>query len=182
MTRNKSAALAAAALLRTFRTENRNGKMELRAVPDFALHPESPAVRFHQMFRNRQSQAGASDFARARDVDAIKPFKDSWLVCYGNPDARIGNREDYFRVTGFRADHDLSAGWRVLNRAVDQTLQHFSQSPAIARNFRQFLSKIHGQPQILLDRARMRRFHAPCHELLRRQTPQFKPDPARIHL
>ena len=120
--------------------------MELRAVPDFALHPESPAVRFHQVFCDGKPQSGATDLSRPCHVDPVKAFKNSRLVRQRNPYARIGNREDYFRVMGFRANHDLTAGRRVLNRVIEQILQNLGQSPAIARNCRLVCSR-HGSPK-----------------------------------
>src|SRR5260221_13994049 len=44
------------------RIENRHGKMKFRALPDFAFHPDAPAVPFHQVLGDRESQSGAAHF------------------------------------------------------------------------------------------------------------------------
>ncbi len=69
----------------------RNGKMELRALPNFALHPQPPAVYFHQMLGNRQTKPRASNLAGPRHVHAIKPLKNPRLIGLGNANAGIGN-------------------------------------------------------------------------------------------
>src|SRR5579871_5290844 len=71
---------------RPLRIENRHRKMKLRALSDFAVDPNLPAVNFDEMLRNRQAQSCAAGFSRTRCVHAIKPLKDPRLIRLRNPD------------------------------------------------------------------------------------------------
>src|SRR2546430_2165632 len=116
---NNSAAVGGRiAIRRSFVIENWDGKVKLPALADFTFDPKSSTVRFHQVFRDRESQASATNLARARDVHSVETFEDSRLVRLGNAYTGVGDRENHFSIMPFRADHNLTAGRSVLNRIV----------------------------------------------------------------
>src|ERR1700685_4710771 len=73
--------------------KNRPRKIKLRALSDFAIDPNSPAVNLDEMLRNRQSQAGAASLARTRCIHTIKSLKNPRLIRFRNPNPRIRNRK-----------------------------------------------------------------------------------------
>src|SRR2546421_8680023 len=144
---NNSAAVGATiAIRRSFPIENWDGKVELRALTDFAFDPKPSTVRFHQVFRDREPQASATNLTRARHVHSVETFEDSRLVRLRNAYTGVGDRENHFSVITFPTDHDLTAGRSVLNRVVEQVLQNLGQSPAVTRYVRKLLAQVHGEP------------------------------------
>src|ERR1700719_1465852 len=66
-------------LHRSMRIENRHRKMKMRAFANFALHPDPPAVRFNQVFGDRQTEPRPARLTRSRRVDAVKSLKNPRL-------------------------------------------------------------------------------------------------------
>ena len=54
--------------------------MKLRALADFALHPNAAAVSLDEMFGNGQAESGAADLAGTSDIHAIETFKNARLI------------------------------------------------------------------------------------------------------
>src|SRR5580693_6935416 len=71
--------------------ENGNGEMELRALADFALHPDAAAVALDKILDEREPESGAANFAGTSHIDAVKTFKNARLIHLRNADAGIGN-------------------------------------------------------------------------------------------
>src|SRR5580700_595877 len=65
---------------RMLRVIRRHGKMELRSLTDFAIHPEAAAMHLDEMFGDGQTETCAAGFAGACDVDAVEAFKNTRLV------------------------------------------------------------------------------------------------------
>src|SRR5215472_17271048 len=71
---------------------------KLRPFHQLALHAYRPAMDFGDPFRDSQPQAGASRFARARLVGAIKPFTDVWQILTIDSNSRIGDLDDRLAI------------------------------------------------------------------------------------
>src|SRR5713101_8287273 len=108
--------------------ENRNGEMELRALPHFALDPDAATVNFDEMFRDGQAQAGAANFAGPGNVHAVEALEDAGLVRPGDADPGVGNGESHLGAVRGSADHDLAARRSVLHGVVQEILQNFGET------------------------------------------------------
>src|SRR5689334_11743721 len=105
-----------------------NSEMELRTLPHFALDPDSSAMSFDEMLGDRKAQAGAADFARTCNIDAVEALKDAGLVRPGNADSGVRDRESNLISVGGGGNHDLTSGRRVLDGVVEQVLQHLGET------------------------------------------------------
>src|SRR4029077_11170250 len=125
--------------------------MKLRALADFALHPQATAVNFDEMLGDGEPQPGAADFARARDVHTVEALKNARLVGLRDADTGVGNRKSYFAVVGRGADHDLTARRGVLQGVVQEILQNLGETAAVRSDVRDILRQIDGNAQILFS-------------------------------
>src|ERR1700738_2399951 len=116
----KKGSLAAISGGGTFRIEDWNGEIKLRALADFALHPNAAAVGFDEVLGDGEAEPGTANFAGTGDVDAIEAFENPRLVSLGNADTGVRNGEFDFGGVRRSAKHDLSAGRRILNRIIEQ--------------------------------------------------------------
>ena len=62
-----------------------------------SLSTHNAAVNFHDVLGDRQSQAGAARFARARRIHAVEALENALLVGKRNSDAGIGDGNDRLR-------------------------------------------------------------------------------------
>ena len=69
--------------------KKRHGKMELRSLTHFAIHPKAAAMHLDEMFGDGQTETRASGFARAGDINTVEAFKNARLVSLGDADAGI---------------------------------------------------------------------------------------------
>src|SRR5271165_5040241 len=97
--------------------------MKLRAVANFAFHPDPPTMPFNEMLGDGQAQTGSTHLARTCNIHAVKALKNPGLLRLWNPDTGVGNREHHFAAFDARTDHDSPAGRSVLDRVVQQILQ-----------------------------------------------------------
>src|ERR1051325_8185467 len=104
------------------RLEHGDSEMELRTMPNFALDPDAAAMRFDEMLGDGKAEAGAADFARTRNVDAVEALKDAGLVRPRNADSGVRDSERDFVSVGGSGNYDLASGRRVLNGVVQQVL------------------------------------------------------------
>src|SRR5437773_11731857 len=100
------------------------------------------------MFSDRQSQAGAADFARARHVNAVEALEDAGLIRPRDANAGVGNRKDYFGAVRRSTNHDLAAGGSALHGVVEQILECFGETTAVGGNVRQMLPPVDGEAKI----------------------------------
>src|ERR1700756_2527803 len=106
--------------------------MKLRAAADFAVHPDAPGMNLHDVLGDGEAQSSAAELARARSVHTEKTFKDARLIRFRDADASVGYGEHDFAIALFGADDDFAAGKRVLQCVVEQVLQHFGETAAVA--------------------------------------------------
>ena len=71
------------------RSGQRQENQEGGSFADFAPHFDAASVSFDQMLGNRETEAGASQFAGPRGIDPVKPFENAFLVYPGDADARV---------------------------------------------------------------------------------------------
>src|SRR5580700_5547588 len=76
---------------RMLRVIRRHGKMELRSLTHFAIHPEAAAMHLDQMFGDGQTKTCAPGLAGTGYIDAVEAFKNARLVGFGNADAGVGD-------------------------------------------------------------------------------------------
>src|SRR6266478_4457361 len=173
--------LAAIAGGGAFRIEDRNSEIKLRALADFALHPNAAAVGLDEMFGNGQAESGAADLAGTSDIHTIETFKNARLIGLGNTDA--GVRDGEFDFAGVRrgAEHDLAAGRGVLDRIVEQILQNFGETPAVRRDIRQPVLQIHGNAKVFFGGGTLSGFNAAFHKMRDAQALNLELKPVRIH-
>src|SRR5260370_1640221 len=74
--------------------EDGDGEVELRAAADFAFDPDAAAMHFDDVLGDGQAEAGAAEFAGARDVDAVEALEDTRLVGGGGANAGIADGQD----------------------------------------------------------------------------------------
>src|SRR5580704_18876750 len=82
-------AVGAGARRGMFGVEEGHGKMELRALAHFAIHPEAAAVHLDKMLGDGQPEACAPGFAGARDIHAVEALENAGLVGLRNADASV---------------------------------------------------------------------------------------------
>ena len=114
-----------------------NGEMEMRALPNFAVHPDAAAMSFDEMLSDGKAQTRSTDLAGARDIDSVETFKNAGLVHLGNADARVRNGESDFLSVGNSRNLDPASGGRVLNGIVEQVLQNLGKTAAVGGNIRE---------------------------------------------
>ena len=133
------------------RFKNRDSEMEPRTLPNFALHPDAPAMRFDEMFGDGKAKAGPPHFPGARDIHAVEAFEDAGLIYLGNANTGVGDGEgDFLSVGGCGNDNPTSRG-RVLNGVVQQVLQDLGEAPAVCDNIRKSPAEIHRNVLVLLS-------------------------------
>ena len=71
---------------------------ERTALAGCAFNGYLAAVSLGDVFDNRKAQSGTAQFAAAGFVDAIKSFKKTGQVLFGNADALVCDNNHYFRV------------------------------------------------------------------------------------
>ncbi len=89
-----------------------------------------------EMLGDGEAKSGAAGFARARGIDAIKALENPRLVRLGNSDACVGNRENNVGVARLGIQRDAPARQRVLRGVIEQVLQDFGETAAIAGDVR----------------------------------------------
>src|SRR5712671_3709990 len=119
-----------------------NAEAEPRTLPYSAFHPNAPAMRIHNMPRDRKAQPRSSGLARSGGVHPIKSLEDALQVRFRNSNTRVGDREDDFVTIGIGGHIDVSARRSILQRIVHEILQNLAQLASIAAYagdvFRQF--------------------------------------------
>ena len=70
---------------------HRKGKGESGATVSFAFDAHIPALRKDQMLDDGEAKAGAAEFAGARLIDSVKPFKEPRQILSRNAYAGIVN-------------------------------------------------------------------------------------------
>src|ERR1700722_6296453 len=113
---------------------------------------------------DRESQARATCLAGSCGIDAVETFKDALQVGLRNSDARVGDRENDVVAVGTRLDLNLSAGGCVLQRIVQQILQHFAKLCAISANGRRVFLQVDRNLQSSGSRVEARRLNAAIDE------------------
>jgi len=155
--------------------------MKLRALADFAFHPDAAAMHFHQMFGDGQAQPGPASLAGARGVHAIEALEDARLVRGGDADAGIGDGENDFGFAGRGTNHDLAAREGVLRGVVQQILQHFREAASIAGNVRQAIEGLDGNGDFFFGGAMARGFQAGFDELRDIDAANFELQAVGVH-
>src|SRR5579872_5867183 len=81
-----------------------------RALAERAGDVEPTAMAVDDVLDDRQTEAGAAQFARARRIDAVEPLGQPRQVFAGDAVALVGNRDRYHRgdrvAEGRRGDAD----------------------------------------------------------------------------
>jgi hypothetical protein len=157
-----------------------NTEVETGALPNRAFHPDAAAVGFHNVARDRESEAGAAGFAGPCGIDAVKSFEDALQIGLGNAYARVTDRENDFMPVRARLHFNLSAGGRVLQRVVEQILQDFAELRAIAANRRRVLLQVDMNLEPSRFRIKARRFDASVHQRFHADRANFEFEPARF--
>ena len=152
-------------LHRSMPVENRHGKMKIRAFAYFAFHPDTPAVRFNQVFGDRQTEPRPARLARSRRVDTVKPLENPRLVCPRNADAGIGHGEHHFQFADRHTQYDLAARQGVLPRVIQQILQYLGQPAAVAGDTWWIFRNVHRKLQTIFQSAVLRRRQAAVDDL-----------------
>src|SRR6266478_9851878 len=147
------------------RIEDRNGEIELRALADFALHPNAAAVGLDEMFGNGEAESGAANLAGTSNIHAIETFENARLIGLGNADAGVRDGEFDFGGAGRGAEHDLAAGRGILNRIVEEILQNFGETLAVRRDIRQRLLQIHRKTKVLFGGGALSSVNTASHKL-----------------
>src|SRR5882724_1043951 len=145
--------------------EDRNGEIKLRALADFAFHPDAAAVRLDEMFGDGEAESSAANFAGTGSVHAIETFENAGLVGLGDADAGVRDGEFDFGGAGRGAEHDLAAGRGILNRIVEEILQNFGETLAVRRDIRQRLLQIHGKTKVLFGGGALSSVNTASHKL-----------------
>src|SRR5256886_5258123 len=133
------------------------------------------------MFGNGKPQAGAADFAGARNVNAVETLEDAGLIRSRDADAGVGNREDYFGAVRRSADHDLAARGSVLHGVVEQILEHFGEAAAIRGDVGQLLLQVKRDAEIFFGCWALGSFDAALDELGNTETANLQLEPIGIH-
>src|SRR5271167_2926878 len=105
------------------------------------------------MFGDGQAEAGSTCFTRPRRIHAVKPLKDPGLVSAWNTDAGVGNGQNHFVFRGMRAEGDFSVRQGVLNGVVQEVLQNFRETSAVAADVRQILRDLDGNAEFFVGGA-----------------------------
>ncbi len=119
--------------------------MNVLPCPSMLSDPDAPFMGFHNMFGNRQTQAGPT--AGSGFVDAVKALEDARDVFGRDADPRIPDGESDFAGCCFRKKKDLSTRARELDRVVDEVNEHLLHPLHIHLYFWQILRAFHAQLQ-----------------------------------
>ena len=119
--------------------------MKAGADADFAFDPHAAAMHFDEVLGDGEAKTGAARFAGAGRVHAVEALEDARLVGGRNANAGIRDSENHALILQLGAEDDFAAGQRVLDGVVEQVLQNFLQSAAVAGNIRQILREARGE-------------------------------------
>ena len=158
--------------------------MKAGADADLALDPDAAAMHFDEVLGDGEAETGAARFAGASGVHAVEALEDAGLVGGGNADAGIRDSENHAVILQLGAEDDFAAGQRVLDGVVEQVLQNFLQSAAVAGNIRQILREARGEREreFFFGGAMAGGFVTGFHELRDFDGMNFQFQAIRIHL
>jgi hypothetical protein len=139
-------------------------------------------MSLNDVFGNRQTQASTSAFTRASSIHSIEAFENARLLGLWDSDTRVGNGHDYVSILGAGADYDFPPGRSVLNRVIEQVLQHFRHSIAVSESGRNPFGAFDLQGQLILSRAKTGGFYASGDESAYRYGPELEFHLVRLNL
>ena len=114
-------------------TRQRNVDPERRAVAGGALDHDRAAHALDDLVGNRQTQAGAAEFPRRRDVGLLEFQKDARLILQRDADAGIVHGDRYTFWLRRRLDDDRhAAALRELDRIAGEVEQHLAEPRRVA--------------------------------------------------
>src|SRR5258708_7397391 len=85
-----------------------------------AFHDHASAVRLRNMLHDAQANPHAFGFASKLRAVAIKEIENLLLLFGGNSRAAVDYPEPDSLGQDFRFDANLRAGWRMLDRVIEQ--------------------------------------------------------------
>src|SRR5579875_575872 len=100
---------------------------ERGALPRPAGGVDAAAHGLDQVLDDRQTQAGAAQFARTRLVHAVEAFKDAWQIGLGNANAGVGHFQAYLLPLAPPTHRDSATLGRVFDGVVEQVIEDLLQ-------------------------------------------------------
>ena len=96
--------------------------MKARSFPDSTLNPEASTVGLHDMAGDGEPQAGATGFAGACGIYPVEALENSRLLCLGDSNTGVGDRDHDVAIRAGRRNLNLPASGRVLQGVVEEIL------------------------------------------------------------
>lgn len=92
------------------------------------------ALRFDQLFDDRQADPRAAGLARSRLVSTIESLEQTRQFVRVDRAASVGDRDLHAVGRTMRVDRNLASGGRISARIVDQVGQDLSQLSSVPKN------------------------------------------------
>src|SRR5579864_1213147 len=113
----------------TRRDSSRDRESKLGAAPQGALRPDLSAVHLNDLARDHKAKPGACDLVLP--TDSLVSLKQAGDVFSCNPNARVLDCDSHVVAFEFRADLNLAAFRRVLDRIAEQVRDDLKQAVCI---------------------------------------------------